>query len=165
MSMLRDLMKNKAIMAAASILFGIYLIIARSSALYTVIRILGYGLLGTALVYLVYYFGDRERDRTSLMYAAAAGVAGLLIMMLAPSIVNFFPVLAGILLILSGVSDLLSLRGHADGKAKILPVVLIILGLLVVTHPGAIAGAVVAIAGGAFILNGLTDLNIIRKLW
>ena len=43
--MLRRLMQNKAIMAAASILFGIYLIIARSSALYTVIRILGYGLL------------------------------------------------------------------------------------------------------------------------
>lgn len=163
--MLRNLMQNKAIMAAASILFGIYLIIARSAALYTLIRILGFGLLGPGLVYLVFYFGDRRRDRTSLIYAGVAGAAGLLIMLIAPSIVNFFPVLAGILLILSGGADLLSLRGYGDTKSKVLPIVLIVLGLLIVTHPGAIAGVVVAIAGGAFILNGLTDLNIIRKFW
>ena len=46
-----------------------------------------------------------------------------------------------------------------------MPTVTVLLGLLVVFHPGAIAGFVVMLAGIAFVVNGLADLNVIRKFW
>ncbi|MBR0387707.1 MAG: DUF308 domain-containing protein, partial [Clostridia bacterium] len=41
----------------------------------------------------------------------------------------------------------------------------IVLGALILFHPGAIVNAVVMLAGIALILNGLSELDMIRRIW
>ena len=41
----------------------------------------------------------------------------------------------------------------------------IVLGGLAVLHPGAIANVLTVFAGAALVLNGLADLDLIRRFW
>ncbi len=165
--MLQRLIRNKTILAIASIVLGIWLIVSRSAALTLVIRILGYGLLGTAAAYLISYFMGGRQEEVQLGYGVLAAVAGLLVIWLAPAVVRLFPILAGLALILNGGVDLWHLleEDKSFRPELVMPTVTVLLGLLVVFHPGAIAGFVVMLAGIAFVVNGLADLNVIRKFW
>ena len=165
--MIRKLIRNKTILAVASILMGIYLVIARGSAIDSLARIIGYALIGVGAAYaLMYLLGKTRRDRVQLYYAAATAVCGLLLMWLAPRIVNLLPMLMGLALIITGISNLTATRDDAYPKAaKIGPVVTIILGALVLFRPGMVLNVVVMVAGIALILNGLSELNLIRRIW
>ena len=165
--MLQKLIRNKTILAVASILFGLWLMIFRTAALNLVIRVAGYGLLAIGAAYLVYYFMTGRGESIRLGYGVVAAIAGLLVLSLGPALINFLPVLAGLVLILNGGADLYHLweQDRSFRPVLIMPAATALLGLLVVFHPGAVAGAVVLVAGAAFVLNGLADLNIIRKFW
>ena len=148
-NLLQKYFKNKAILAAASILLGIYMIIARRQALVNVVRIGGYALFAIAIVYVLAYFFGPSRDR---------GLASV--------IVNIFPIIAGILLIIAGVSNLIQSGSDVyPSYSKIGPVLTIVLGALIVFHPGSIMNLVVLLAGIALVLNGLSELDLIRRLW
>ena len=158
--MIQRILRNKMILAIVSVVAGIFLILARGRVLVTLIRVLGYGLIGAAIAYFLLYFSGRNgKDEIALGYGVLAGAAGLLVVWLAPSIVNLFPVLMGLGLMISGITSLL---GAGSGRNKIGPVVVIILGALILFHPGAILNAVVLCAGIALVVNGLSDLNLIR---
>ena len=164
--MLKDLLRNKTIMAAASIAAGIFLMIARRSALYTLVRVLGYVLIGIAVAYLLLYLFGKNKNQIQLSYAGGAAVAGALIILLAPTVINLFPILAGIALIAIGIMNLTAARdGIYPTYSKIGPILTIVLGVLVLFHPGAIVNMVVFLVGAALVLNGLSELDLIRRLW
>ena len=167
------LLRNKILFAVLNIVLGIYMIIARRGALNTVIRVVGYALLVTAIAYLVMYFTAKrthtpyQQDRTQLYYAGTAGIAGLAMLWLAPSLVSFFPVLAGLALIAMGIVNLTSASAGDSFPAysKAGPIITIIIGAIVLFNPGAVINLAVALAGVALILNGLTELDLIRRIW
>lgn len=165
--MIRNLVRNKTVFAILSIAMGIYMCVAGRSVLYSIVRVAGYGLIVAAVVYLIMYFMGRDgRDQVKMGYAIASGVAGLLVVRLAPAIMNIFPMLAGLGLILAGAGNLVQAsRNGMPLVSKVGPVVTLVLGVLVFTHPGSVMNMVVTISGIALILNGLSELDMIRRVW
>ena len=165
--MIQRIIRNKTIMAVLSIVAGIYLVIARRSALDLIVRMLGYGLIAAAVGYVLSYFFGKHRDMTQLGYAALAGVGGVLTMALARSIINIFPVLMGLLLLINGIGNLSQSwsNQHASIGEKILPALVALAGVLIIIHPGTIVNSVVIVAGITLIVNGLSDLSLIRRFW
>ena len=45
------------------------------------------------------------------------------------------------------------------------PIVTLVLGVLIFTHPGSVMNMVVTLSGVALILNGLSELDMIRRVW
>ena len=64
--MFEKILRNKAILAAVAILFGIYMIFAGRSVLDTIVRVGGYVLLGTAFAYLLSFFLGADREQVRL---------------------------------------------------------------------------------------------------
>jgi len=161
------LLRNKILFAVLNILLGLFMVIARRSVLDVVIRVIGFALLITAAAYLLMYFLGHRRDQIQLYYAGISGVAGLLVLWLVPTLVRLFPMLAGIALILIGISNLTS-AAKADqipAYSKVGPIVTIVLGAILLFRPGTALNLVVALAGIALILNGLSELDLIRRFW
>ena len=165
--MIQKLIRNKTLFAIVSIAMGIYMCFAGRGVLYNIVRIAGYVMLATAVGYALMYFFSPRRDQVQLGYAGLAAAAGLLIVWMAPAIVHLFPALAGLGLIIVGLSNLMhAVRGEGmPAASKVGPILTIILGTLILFHPGAIVNAVVMLAGIALILNGLSELDMIRRVW
>ena len=165
--MIRRIIRNKTIMAALSIVAGIYLIIARRSALDLIVRMLGYGLFAAAAGYVLSYFFGRHRDGMQLGYALMAGAGGILVTVLARSIINIFPILMGLLLMINGIGNLSQSFSNSGASIteKILPALVALVGLLILIHPSTIVNSVVIVAGVTLIVNGLSDLSLIRRFW
>ncbi len=163
--MIERIAKNKLIVAVLSIAFGIYLIIARSHAVDSIIRIGGWVSLVTAAAYLLFYFFGPARDEVQLGYAVLAGVMGLLAIWLAPAITNIGPILLGVALIIAGLSNLTAAREvEIPVIGKIFPVLIMIAGLLVVFYPRTTLNVVMVIAGIGMIVNGVTELDLVRRI-
>jgi prepilin-type N-terminal cleavage/methylation domain-containing protein len=80
--------------------------------------------------------------------------------------VAIIAVLVGIAIIAAGVSNLMAARNMNYPKATMLgPVLTIVLGALVVFHPGFVLSTVIFLAGVALVLNGLSELELIRRVW
>lgn len=164
--MLEKYLKNKTIMSAAGIVIGLILMIWQKSVLTTLIRVMGYVLIGAAVVYLVSYFSHNRQNETLLGYAAASGGAGLLLVLLCRTIVNIFPVLMGVVLIMSGGAALLQTYNNKEIPAysKILSGLIVFLGILIVMQPGSIANMIVFCIGAAFVINGVSGLLTSRQI-
>jgi len=164
--MLRNYLRNKTVLAGVSIAVGIFLIIARKSAFDILCRIAGYALLAAAVAYVLLYFFGRNQNPVQLQYAGMAAVGGLLMIFLAPTLKYVFPILFGICLLIVGIGNLAATR--EDGLpmySKVGPILTIILAILIIIRPGAVASIVVLLAGIGLVINGLSELSLIRRFW
>ena len=163
MALLQKYLKDKTIIAIASIAIGVIMIIKGGSIADDMVRITGYILIGAAVAYAVSYFIGNVRDSVLLGYAGAAGIAGLLMVLLAKTIVSIFPVLAGVVLILNGVINLTQ-GGEAPAYSKGTALLMIALGVLVIIFKYTVVNVVVILTGIGLVLNGVSTLDIIRRL-
>lgn len=162
--MIERLIQNKKAMAVASILAGVFLMIARKRTTTFLIRVLGYALLALAVVYFVLYFIGRRKDRIKLGYACGAAVAGILIRVLAPAVLNFFPMLLGAIIVIIGIGNLTAAKKQTYPKTSMIgPVLTIVLGAVILVRPGFVLSTVIFLGGAALVLNGLTELDLIRR--
>ena len=165
----RELLKNKAMAAVLSVALGVVIIIARRAALDLLVRIIG-GLVitaGVALIAVNLIRHDTESGTmtTVLVTGGLAILAGIILISCAEGIVDFFPTLMGIFLILNGLSHLAVAHMDPDNRiaAAIMGAIIIVLGILIVMHPGFIANAIMIFIGSAFIVNGLFDLFMVKQ--
>lgn len=165
----RELLKNKAIAAVLSVALGIVIIIARRAALDLLVRIIG-GLVitgGIALIAINLIRSDNRSGNmtTILVMGGLAVLAGIILISCAEGIVDFFPTLMGIFLILNGLSHLAVAGTDPENRilATIMGIIIIVLGVLIVMHPGFIANATMIFIGSAFIVNGLFDLFMVKQ--
>ena len=102
-----------------------------------------------------------------LGFAGMAGIVGLLMVLFAPSIVSFFPIMMGIILILSGLSTLMQAsQGDAyPVYSKFFALVTAALGVLILIRPGQTADIILIIIGGGCVLSGLNDLLLTWRFW
>ena len=91
-----------------------------------------------------------------------AAVAGLVLILRPYSVLNIFPILAGAVLVINGISNLIqaSQGEGAPGYSRIVAIVIIIIGALLIFRPFRIWDALVFIMGAALVLNGLADRDI-----
>lgn len=165
--MIQKLTRNKTILAIASIVIGVFMMIRRGSMVADLLKIVGYLLLAAGAAYLIFYFIGKNREGIRLGYAAVAAVAGLVLILRPYSVLNIFPILAGAVLVINGISNLIqaSQGEGAPSYSRIVAIVIIIIGALLIFRPFRIWDALVFIMGAALVLNGLADLDIIRRFW
>lgn len=165
--MIQKLTRNKTILAIASIVIGVFMMIRRGSMVADLLKIVGYLLLAAGAAYLIFYFIGKNREGVRLGYAAVAAIAGLVLILRPYSVLNIFPILAGAVLVINGISNLIqaSQGEGAPSYSRVVAIVIIIIGALLIFRPFRIWDALVFIMGAALVLNGLADLDIIRRFW
>ena len=165
--MLEKIIKNKTIYAVASIVIGVVMIVKGGRIAGDLIRVVGWLMIGMGAAYAASYFFGEDRDEVQLGYAILAAAGGLTVVLLANTIVNLFPILAGILLIVNGVVNITKISGETDATAssKGTAIAVIILGVLVIFFGKALISAAVVIMGICLVLNGLAELNVIHRFW
>ena len=153
------LMRGKIVPAVLSIVMGIALILARRAAMEVIVRIFGIMIaVGGVGFIALYFFGPAGRDATALIAGIAALAIGLLMFFYADVVDDFFLTLLGIMLVLNGM----------NGEERILTglfgVLVVVLGVLVVIHPGRMADGLMIYAGIFFVVNGVADLFLLYRM-
>ncbi len=166
----RELAKSKTIPGLLSIALGIIMIIARRAALDLLVRIIGGIVLTGGLAFLAVSLVRPdivENAKNNMIMAALMILAGLILILSAESIVDFFPTLMGILLILNGLSHLAAAGADRENRMfdLLIGIVTMILGILIVMQPGAIANMAMVFIGASFVANGLFDLFMVRRMY
>ena len=158
--MAEQFLKNKKILSIAGIIIGAILMIWQRTALITLIRITGYVLIAAGITYLVFYISGKEKNEVQLSYAVISGGGGLLMVLLSRTIVNIFPILMGVLLIVNGITALVqTIRSPiVPVYNKILSAAAVALGLLIVIRPAMITNTIVFWIGVAFAVGGISGL-------
>lgn len=165
--MIKRLLRGKLAPAIASVLFGVAMIIARRSAMDVMIRIAAVfiGVCGLGIL-LTYLFGP-VKDSMQLGFAFIMIAIGVLCWFLTPYLIDIFPIMTGIVLILNGMSNLATLRTE-DNAGTFLIVLFSILmiagGLFIVFHPAAVEDLLMVYIGVGYILNGILDLILLYRM-
>ena len=161
--------KNKMIPALLSIALGIVMIIARRAALDLMVKIIGGLIVTGGIAFLAYWlFGPGRNEAPASFFAGPAVVmilVGLALIFFASTVVDIFPMLMGIVLILNGLSHLTAagMAGQDRFLLGLLGVVTIVLGILIVAKPGFVANAIMIWIGAFFIVNGVFDLLMVKR--
>lgn len=165
---LKNLMKNKIVLAVAAIVFGVILLIKRSEGIASLVRIMGIILLVVAAILIIRYFLNKKENITSfLIIGIICAAVGLLFVAAPRLIVDIFPFLMGALLLISGVDDLvraINMVKNSAMNASVfvgLAVLIIVLGALILFHPGVIADLVVVMIGITMIIEGVVDFVVL----
>lgn len=161
------LMRGKIVPAVLSIVMGIALILARRAAMEVIVRIFGIMIaVGGVGFIALYFFGPAGRDATALIAGIAAAAIGLLMFFYADAVDDFFLTLLGIMLVLNGLSNIAN--AGMNGEERILTglfgVLVVVLGVLVVIHPGRMADGLMIYAGIFFVVNGVADLFLLYRM-
>ncbi|MCI2049220.1 MAG: DUF308 domain-containing protein [Lachnospiraceae bacterium] len=166
----KGIMTDKIVAAVASILFGVILVVWTGSALATIVRILAVILIAAGAASIIIFFVRKSAlllDTASFVVGVILVLLGIMIAVYPDWLVAVFPVVMGIVIILSGIEDLgeTFTLGHAGfGKwwvSLIISAALIALGLFVLFNPLKIAGAIIKVIGIILIINGAADLYVI----
>ena len=166
----KSLLKSKLVPAILSIVLGIIIIIARRSAVDLLVKIIGGLVIAAAIGFIIVYLTRPDKEAGNLtmvlLTAGATALTGILIIVFAESIVNIFPIIMGIYLILNGMSHLAA--GYAAPENRIIAVImgvlLIVLGILIVMQPSFLVDMLIIFIGAAFVVSGLSDLLIEKKV-
>ena len=165
----KQLLNSKLVPAVLSIILGIVIVIARRSAVDLLVKIVGGIVIAAAIGFIVIYLTRPDKEAGNLtmilLSAGAAVLIGILIFTFAESIVNIFPIVMGLYLILNGLSHLTA--GYADPENRIVAVLLgvlvIALGVLIVVQPSFLVDTIMIFIGAAFIVNGVSDLLMEKR--
>ena len=168
--MVKDMMRRKLIPALLSIALGIAIIIARKSAVDLLVKIMGGLVIAGGVGFVVLYFTRPNPAlgnlKMILIIAAIMVIIGLLLINYAEQIVDMFPTIMGIILILNGLSHLTMAGVEPENRliTGVFGVVAMVFGILIVARPGFIMDALMIYIGIFFVVNGLMDLFLIKRL-
>ena len=162
------LQDNQPVFAVISIIIGLILVFFRRFAVVTLVRVVGIMCLLGAAAFAVMYFTRKERNQVQAMFAIGTAIVGFIFAAFPGFIVELFPILFGITLILSGIGDLgQALSSNQGGSGKILMVILsaaiILAGILAIFRPGFIADIIIVFIGVCMIANGIFDLFVVKQ--
>lgn len=166
----RQLLKNKMVPALLCIALGILIVIARRAAVDFLVKCIGGLVIAAAVGFVAVYMTRPDKDAGNLpMVLAIAGVTaltGILLITFAENIVDIFPVIMGLYLIMNGLSHLTAACVSTANRvtAAVLGVLVIVLGVLIVFRPGFLVNMIMVFIGGSFIVNGLSDLLLLRQV-
>lgn len=159
-------LRNKIVIAIASIVFGILLVMWQRQAVDFIIWVLGLILVVCAVIFALMFVFKKEKIPGLIVAAILMAIFGAFFLIKPDAIVVVFPFIMGIILVLSGLLDVgnaLSLPKGAKGKTGVVIVSLLIvaLGVLCMFHPGFMADVMILCIGLFFLFNGVFDLIVL----
>ena len=168
--LMRHLLRKKIVPAVLSILFGAVLIIAGREALDLMVKVAGWFLIAGAvgLVALYFFRPDRDPSNAAITWpmAGMAALAGFVLIHFAGAVVDFFPILMGVSLVLNGLSNLAEAAVDRENRilSGVIGVLVVIFGLLIVARRGVLASAMVIYMGIFLVLSGIMDLWLLHTV-
>ena len=165
----KQLVRGKLVPAVLSIVLGIMIIIARRAAVDVLVKVIGGLVIAAGIGFFVIYLTREEKTSGNLkmviMCSLVMILAGVLLFVFAPNIVDIFPVIMGVYLILNGLSHMTAGYVDHDNRliASLMGIVLIALGVLIVLQPAFLVNTIMIFIGAAFIVNGVSDLLMEKK--
>ena len=164
----KRLLRAKLVPALLSIVFGIVLIIARRSAVEIAVKIAAGMLVACGIGCLLMYLFAPVRESMQLVVGGFLAAVGLLAWFNTDLVVDLFPILTGITLILNGLSNFAPLTspGENAGTSMIVvfSVMMILGGLFIIFHRGAAIDVLMIYMGVIFIVNGILDLVLLHRV-
>ncbi len=166
--MIKRLHRAKLVPALISIAFGIALIIARQSAMDVAIKIGAVMLMACGAGALAMYLFGPIKDGAQLMTGGFLALLGVLAWVFSRDLVDLFPIITGIGLILNGLSNLSTLsvpqRYAGKGIVTLFSILMVACGILILVRPGAVADALLIYVGISYIINGVFDVVILYRV-
>lgn len=166
----RSMARNKLIVAIVSLVFGLVLIIWQTGAVAGIIRVLGILVLVASVCTFVSYFAGRDKRNPPTLATAILELLVALLLVFAPGwLIALFPVLMGLVLVVSSIFNISALVS-APVKTGMFPlgmvvsVITLVLGLVAIAQPMAMADVLTVIIGIAFLVNGITDLLAVSAM-
>lgn len=163
---IRQLHRAKLLPAITSIAFGIALIIARKGAMDVAIKIgavmLGLCGLGCILMYIT----GKVRELPQMCIGCLLLLAGVLCWIYSGVLVDIFPIITGIGLILNGLSNLAAVKAENAGAGLVLlfSMLMVAGGVMIIVYSRAMEDPLLIWLGVGYILNGLMDLILMYRV-
>ncbi len=163
---IKSFFTNSLVYALASIVLGILMLIMQDAMVSLIVKVFAVVLIVYGVVEIVGYLTNKGKKSTaSLGIGILAACAGVFFLVFPEIIVNIFPIIVGVMLVLEGLTNVI---GAFRGKRKnwfinvIIGAVIIAVGLFFIFRAGTVIDVVVIIAGIALIINGLSYLFMTR---
>lgn len=168
-SKISQLLKAKLVPALLSIVLGIVIVVARRAAVDLLIKIAGGLVIAAGVLMILRALAKRSQDpeamKVLIPLAVIALLTGILLIRFAGSIVDIFPILIGVCLILNGISHLAAAFAGQDKRIPVIitGAVITLLGLIIVCRPGFLVNSLMVFIGAALIVNGVMDLLAVKQ--
>ncbi len=163
---LKNLVSSKIVMALLSVVLGVILLIMQGGALTLIVKATAIVCIVAGVGYAILFLLNKNRSNTMLACSIIVLILGVLFLIRPDIIVNFFPVILGVYLIIEGLTNLLASLQHKKSKGfligLILAILTIVVGVYLIFRAGTVMNIVVIIAGISLIVNGLTDLFALK---
>ena len=169
-SRIRKIKANKITAAVLSVVFGVILMIWSGAAITVAFKIFGAVLAVGGIVAVISFLVSHDNSSlglTSLIGGVVIIVLGAWIFMKPEGLASLFPIIIGIIVIVSGISDIgEAIRMNKTSYSRwygslIIGIVMIALGLVLILKPLGVANVIVKMIGIVLILNGVSDLYVI----
>lgn len=167
-------MKNKSGGVLSSLILialGVFLILNPATTVNTVVKIVGIGILvAGAFGVWGFIFGGEFRSVPSLVAAGVELIVGFTMFTNPSSVASFFPLVAGAVLAVSGVSTFLDSIKRRSGTSSawkvsmLLSLVTILLGLVIFFNPFSTITLLLRVIGISFLYNGIVGMLAALKV-
>ncbi len=161
-SFLNPSRKDMLVLAVIYLVFGLALCLFQGSVLTTAVRILGIGLIIYGVYELYVYFGlHRSTDMSPMVIGVPALVIGLILAFWPNLLINFFPVVAGVLLIFNSIAQiqqsLVLKSANIPGwmVSFVLALLMLACGIFLVLRPSGVINTLTMITGIALIVEAI----------
>ncbi len=151
------------------IALGMLLVAYPGSAVESVAKLFGIGLIVSGVINAIMFFALKDRGSGLFLSAIVSLIFGVLIVLKPAFFANFFPILMGLYIFIRGLGDLghvIALKRIGSKKwmtALIVSVIIMMLGALVFLHPAFVEKSIVTATGLAMIISGLADLALFLR--
>lgn len=167
---MKKFLSNQIVLAVLSIIFGLVLIIGRSSAVAFLVQVLGWMLIIAGVVNVILYIARKyDRNPSQIATAVLLFIFGIFFVAWPNAVVSIFPIIMGLVLIFSSVTNIAGiagapLHGGAWGFSLVMAILSLILGIVVLIHPIATANVLYLFIGITYLINGISDLMVISAI-
>ena len=163
---MKKILKSTLITSLVLIALGIYMVLSPSTAISTIIKVIGIAIIVAGAVTVLLYVANKDDSRsfTTLATGIILVIAGIVFLVKPGSLEKIFPTVVGVLIIVNGILNLIaSLKAKKAGSSAwivglILSVITRALGIVILSQPLFLMSQIVRIVGIVLIITGVSSL-------
>ncbi len=166
--LIKRLHRAKLVPALASIAFGIALIIARKSAMDVMVKITAGTMIAIGVGSVLMFLFSPVKDSMQLIIGGIIALIGVLVWINSAAVVDLFPILAGIGLILNGLSNMAPLsdpeNNAGTGWIVLFSVLMIAAGIFIIMKRTEVEDLLMVYIGVCYTVNGIFDVILLNRV-
>ncbi len=161
---------SAVISAIVMLAAGVLLFLFPGESLVIAARVLGGAVLLYGVVGVISYLLAESADRSylKLVFYILIGLVGAAILITPGFIIDIFPILVGILIVISGIDTIVTCfavkrAGGSMGLLLVLGLITLALGALIIANPFKVQATLVRIIGAVLVYGGVVDIIEVIK--